>query len=158
MLVIPLINHEANVIGVLQLINKTDTGRQIISFNKSDETVIKALSAQAAMALTNSQLILSLENFLDAYISTIAKAIDAKSKHTLNHIKNISKLAPQIAQAIHEDQTIYKNIQYSKNTIKEIELAAKMHDIGKISIPESVIDKSTKLQFIIDGIEMLRES
>ena len=61
-------------------------GDKIISFNKSDETVIKALSAQAAMALTNSQLILSLENFfLDAYISTIAKAIDAKSK---THIKS----------------------------------------------------------------------
>lgn len=157
MLVIPLINHEGDVIGVLQLINKTDTGKEIISFNKNDETVIRALSAQAAMALTNSQLILSLENFLDAYISTIAKAIDAKSKHTLNHITNISNLAPKIAQAIHDDKTIYKHIQYSKNNMKEIELAAKMHDIGKISIPESVIDKATKLQFMIDGIELLKE-
>ena len=157
MLVIPLINHEGDVIGVLQLINKTDTGKEIISFNKSDETVIRALSAQAAMALTNSQLILSLENFLEAYISTIAKAIDAKSKHTLNHITNISKLAPRIAQAIHDDETIYKHIQYSKNNIKEIELAAKMHDIGKISIPESVIDKATKLQFMIDGIDLVKE-
>jgi HD-GYP domain-containing protein (c-di-GMP phosphodiesterase class II) len=157
MLVIPLINHENDVIGVLQLINKTDTAKEIISFNKNDETVIRALSAQAAMALTNSQLILSLEDFLDAYISTIAKAIDAKSKHTLNHITNISKLAPKIAQEIHENQNIYKDIQYSKNNIKEIEFAAKMHDIGKISIPESVIDKATKLQFMIDGIELVKE-
>lgn len=157
MLVIPLINHESDVIGVLQLINKKDSSKKIISFNAIDERIIKALSSQAAMALTNSQLILSLEEFLDAYISAIARAIDAKSKHTLNHITNISKLAPLIAQAVNEDTTIYKDIKYSKNNLKEIELAAKMHDIGKISIPESVIDKATKLQFMIDGIELVKE-
>ena len=157
MLVIPLMNHENDVIGVLQLINKLETSKRIISFNEIDESIIKALSAQAAMALTNSQLILSLEEFLDAYVSTIAKAIDAKSKHTLNHITNISKLAPLIARAIHENETIYKNIKYSKNNLKEIELAAKMHDIGKISIPESVIEKDTKLKFMIDGIELIKE-
>lgn len=157
MLVIPLINHENDVIGVLQLINKKDSSKRIISFNATDERIIKALSAQAAMALTNSQLILSLEEFLDAYISAIARAIDAKSKHTLNHITNISRLAPLIAQAINKDTSIYKDIKYSKNHLKEIELAAKMHDIGKISIPESVIDKATKLQFMIDGIELVKE-
>ena len=157
MLVIPLMNHEGDVIGVLQLINKLETSKRIISFNEIDESIIKALSAQAAMALTNSQLILSLEEFLDAYVSTIAKAIDAKSKHTLNHITNISKLAPLIALAIHENETIYKDIKYSKNNFKEIELAAKMHDIGKISIPESVIEKDTKLKFMIDGIDLVKE-
>lgn len=157
MLVIPLVNHEKDVIGVLQLINKNIDSNTIISFDETDEKIIKALSAQAAMALTNSQLILSLEDFLDAYVSTIASAIDAKSKHTLNHITSISKLAPLIAKAIDEDETIYKNIKYSKDTLKEIELAAKIHDIGKISIPESVIDKATKLQFMIDGIEIIKE-
>ena len=156
MLVIPLINHEKDVIGVLQLINKTHDG-ELIPYDENDERIIKALSAQAAMALTNSQLILSLEEFLDAYVSTIASAIDAKSKHTLKHIKNISKLAPMIAKAIDEDETIYKDIKYTSNNIKEIELAAKMHDIGKISMPEAIIDKATKLHLIIDGIELIKE-
>jgi len=109
------------------------------------------------MALTNSQLILSLEEFLDAYVSTIASAIDAKSKHTLNHITKISKLAPLIARAIHEDETKYKSVTYSAKDFKEIELAAKMHDIGKISMPESIIDKATKLQLMIDGVELIKE-
>lgn len=156
MLVIPLINHEKDVIGVLQLINKTHDG-ELIPYDENDERIIKALSAQAAMALTNSQLILSLEEFLDAYVSTIASAIDAKSKHTLKHIKNISKLAPMIAKAIDEDETIYKDIKYTSNNIKEIELAAKMHDIGKISMPEAIIDKATKLHLIIDGVELIKE-
>ena len=130
---------------------------ELISYNSDDEYIIKALSAQAAMALTNSQLILSLEAFLDAFISTIASAIDAKSKHTLNHITKISKLAPLIAKSINNDNTIYKDISYSKNTLKEIEFAAKLHDIGKISMPESIIDKATKLQLIIDGVELIKE-
>ena len=157
MLVIPLTNHENDVIGVIQLINKTLNRSELSIYDKADERVIKALSAQAAMALTNSQLILSLEGFLDAFVSTIASAIDAKSKHTLKHITKISKLAPMIAKAIHEDKTIYKNIKYTKNDFKEIELAAKMHDIGKISMPESIIDKATKLQLMIDGIELIKE-
>ena len=156
MLVIPLINHEKDVIGVLQLINKIQDD-EIASYNENDERIIKALSAQAAMALTNSQLILSLEEFLDAYVSTIASAIDAKSKHTLNHITKISKLAPLIARAIHEDETKYKSVTYSAKDLKEIELAAKMHDIGKISMPESIIDKATKLQLMIDGVELIKE-
>uniref|UniRef100_UPI004047886B HD domain-containing phosphohydrolase n=1 Tax=Aliarcobacter sp. TaxID=2321116 RepID=UPI004047886B len=157
MLVIPLINHEHDVIGVIQLINKTTTSGKISAYNQGDERIITALSAQAAMALTNSQLIQSLERFLDAFVATIASAIDAKSKHTLKHITNISKLAPMIAKAIDEDQTLYKDVKYTKNTFKEIELAAKMHDIGKISMPESIIDKSTKLQLMIDGIELIIE-
>lgn len=157
MLVIPLTNHENDVIGVIQLINKKSPENELISYNSDDEYIIKALSAQAAMALTNSQLILSLEAFLDAFISTIASAIDAKSKHTLNHITKISKLAPLIAKSINDDNTIYKDISYSKNTLKEIEFAAKLHDIGKISMPESIIDKATKLQLIIDGVELIKE-
>ncbi|MDZ7818175.1 MAG: HD domain-containing phosphohydrolase, partial [Aliarcobacter sp.] len=157
MLVIPLTNHEYEVIGVIQLINKTKMSGKVISFNNSDEKIIKALAAQAAMALTNNQLIKSLEKLLDAFVSTIASAIDAKSKHTLRHINQVSKLAPLLAKAIHEDTTIYKDVKYTENDLKEIELAAKMHDIGKISMPESIIDKATKLQLMIDGIELIKE-
>ncbi|MDN5068570.1 HD domain-containing phosphohydrolase [Aliarcobacter butzleri] len=157
MLVIPLINHEKDVIGVIQLINKNINQIETISYNEYDERIIKALSSQAAMALTNSQLIISLEKFLESFVSTIASAIDAKSKHTLNHITKMAKLAPLIAQSISLDETIYKDVKYSKNNLKEIELAAKLHDIGKISMPEWIIDKATKLQHMVDGIEVIKE-
>ncbi len=157
MLVIPLVNHEEDVIGVLQLINKTKISKSKIPFNEEDEKVIKALASQAAMALTNSFLINSLEDFLNAFVATIAHAIDAKSKHTRNHIGRVAKVANYLAQAIHEDKTIYKDVSYSENDFRQIELAAWMHDIGKISMPESVIDKSTKLEKMIDRIEFIEE-
>lgn len=156
MLVIPLVNHEHDVIGVLQLINKTKKVNDAIKFDKSDERIIKALAGQAAMALTNSYLINSLEEFLNSYVTTIAHAIDAKSKHTRNHITKVAKLSSLMAKAIHEDKTIYKDISYSKEKFREIELAAWMHDIGKISIPEHVIDKGTKLESFVDKIELIK--
>ena len=154
MLVIPLINHEDEVIGVLQLINKTKA-HEIIEFDKKDETIIKSLAAQAAMALTNTQLILSLEDFLNAFVSTIAKAIDAKSPYTADHIQKVEKIALLLAKAINDDNTIYKDITYNQNDYKQIALAAWMHDIGKISMPEHVIDKATKLEKIFDRIELV---
>ncbi len=155
-LVIPLINHEDDVIGVLQLINKVKISDKIIAFNEADETILKALAAQAAMALTNTQLISSLDDFLNSFVTTIAQAIDKKSKHTMNHISNVSKVARYLSQDIHEDNTVYKDVSYSKNDFKQIRLAAAMHDIGKISTPESIMDKATKLEKIIDRIELIK--
>lgn len=156
MLVIPLVNHEKDVIGVLQLINKTEATKKV-KFNEDDEKIIKALASQAAMALTNSWLINSLEDFLDSFITTIGHAIDAKSPHTMNHIANVEKISLLIAKAINEDETIYKDVKYDKNLFQQIKIAAWMHDIGKISMPESIIDKSTKLHSLMDRIELIKE-
>ena len=156
MLVIPLINHENDVIGVLQLINKMKNN-EIITFDKFDEKVISSLSSQAAMALTNMQLLDSLEEFLNAFVSTIAKAIDAKSPYTKDHISKVEKIALLIANAINSDETIYKDIKYSENDYKQIALAAWMHDIGKISMPDYVLDKATKLEKIYDRIDLIEQ-
>ncbi len=155
MLVIPLINHENDVMGVIQLINK-DISNPNAAYDTQDEKILKALSFQAAMALTNTKLIASLEDFFESFVNSIANAIDAKSMHTSTHIKNMSKLVPLIAKSLHNDDGFYKDIAYSANDIREIELAAKLHDIGKISIPEWVIDKSTKLQKLLDGFELVK--
>jgi len=156
MLVIPLINHENEVIGVLQLINKIKN-QEIVSFDKFDEKVIISLASQAAMALTNMYLINSLEDFINAFVATIAKAIDAKSPYTKDHIAKVEKIALLLAKAINDDETIYKNVKYTQNDYKQIALAAWMHDIGKISMPEHVIDKATKLEKIFDRIHLVEQ-
>jgi len=108
------------------------------------------------MALTNTKLISGLDDFLNAFVTTIGHAIDTKSKHTMNHIGNVSKLSRLIAKAIDEDETIYKDVKYSKNDLKQIKIAAAMHDIGKISTPESIMDKATKLEKVVDRIELIK--
>lgn len=156
MLVIPLINHDDEVIGVLQLINKIKNN-EIIEFDKLDEKIIKSLASQAAMALTNSQLISSLEEFINSFVSTIAKAVDAKSPYTRDHIGKVEKIALLLAKAINDDDKTYKDINYKENDYKQIGLAAWIHDIGKISMPEHILDKATKLEKIIDRIELVEQ-
>lgn len=158
MLVIPLINHENEVIGVLQLINKVEENtKEILEFNKLDEKVIKYLASQAAVTLTNIQLIQGLEDLLDAFVTTIAKAIDAKSPYTSGHIEKVEKIALMVAKAINDDDTIYKDVKYDDINYKELGLAAWMHDVGKISTPDYVMDKATKLEKIFDRVELIEQ-
>ena len=103
------------------------------------------------------QLITSLEDFIDAFVTTIAKAIDTKSPYTSDHIGKVEEIALLVAKAISDDNTIYKKIKYSENDYKQLSLAAWMHDIGKISMPEHIIDKATKLEKIFDRIHLIEQ-
>ncbi|MBT6841597.1 MAG: GAF domain-containing protein, partial [Candidatus Marinimicrobia bacterium] len=62
-LTVPLKNHEDEIIGVLQLLNAQDTkSKKIISFASDVQEMVEALSSQAAVAITNKNLIKDLEN------------------------------------------------------------------------------------------------
>jgi len=157
MLVLPMKNAENDLIGVIQLINTTDakTG-QIISFSQIHENLIASLASQAAVVLTNVQLSRELENLFNAFITSIATAIDEKSPYTGGHITRVVKLTMAIAEKINNStKDTYKDTLFSENQLEELRLAAWMHDIGKITTPEHIADKATKLQGIIDGIELV---
>ncbi len=156
MLLVPMINHENDVIGVLQLINKLDEKGNVIEFSSEDEDLILSMASQIAVTITNTKLIEDMENFLDAYMRSIATAIEKKSKHTSGHIRNVAKISSLIANAINNDkQYCYKNISFSKDEIKQLNMAAWMHDIGKITTPEYIIDKTKKLQTVFDRFDLI---
>jgi len=156
MLVIPLINHKKETIGVLQLINKKQK-HFIIPFTKEDEDISMSLASQAAVSITKNRLIDDLENFIESFINVIAKAIDEKSKYTSNHIQRVSKLAEIMSIEINKDKKFYPDIHYNKNMLKQIKISALLHDIGKITTDPRIMDKSTKLEKEIDRIEIIKE-
>ena len=157
MLVVPLKDYEDKIIGVLQLINKTDRFYNgIKTFDTDDEEIALALSSQAAVALSNSILIRDLEKLIESFLKSIIYAIGKKSKHTAGHIKRMVEISMMMANAINEDSTVFRDISFSKDNLKQIKLSALVHDIGKLSIPEYIIDKSKKLEGIYDGIEFVR--
>ena len=158
MLVIPMKNHENQIIGVLQLLNamEPETG-EIISFSADHMDLIAALASQAAVALTNTQLIADLKNLFYAFIKSIATAIDEKSPHTGGHITRVVDLTMMIADSINADESgAFKSFSFSDNELEELRLAAWMHDVGKITTPEHIVDKSTKLECIYDGVENIK--
>jgi HD-GYP domain-containing protein (c-di-GMP phosphodiesterase class II) len=153
MLALPMLNHVNEVIGVLQLINAKDESGNTIAFSPESQVLTEALGSQAAVAITEKRLIQSLEELLNSIIRVIASAIDEKSKYTSGHIERVAELAVYLAQQISESpEGFFKDVHYSEDEIEEIRFAGLLHDIGKITTPEYVVDKATKLETIYDRI------
>jgi HD-GYP domain-containing protein (c-di-GMP phosphodiesterase class II) len=156
MLVVPLKDNEDEIIGVLQLLNRREH-REKMPFTKDNEHITLSLASQAAMAINNARLINDLEALLMSFIQTIATAIDEKSPYTGGHIKRVAQITEMLAQAIHEDADgEYKDINYNEDDFKMLRISAWMHDIGKITTPEYIVDKATKLETIFDRIEHVK--
>ncbi len=154
MLVVPMMDHENKVIGVLQLLNKLNDTNEIIQFSREDEKLILSMSSQAAVSISNNRLIAGLEKLLMDFIKSTADAISEKSKYTGGHINRVAELATMIAKEINNDKEgVFKGKTFSEDELQQIDIAAWMHDIGKITTPEYVVDKATKLETIYDRIE-----
>jgi HD-GYP domain-containing protein (c-di-GMP phosphodiesterase class II) len=158
MLVVPLRNHENDIIGVLQLLNALDTTTgEVINFQPESQEIILSLASQAAVALSNSHLIHDLENLFESFIKTIAATIDEKSPYTGGHIRRVAELTMAIAERINETQQgCFAAVKFSDDQLRELRMAAWLHDVGKITTPEYVIDKETKLQTVYDRIHEVK--
>ncbi len=158
MLVVPMRNHEQDIIGVLQLLNAMDTvSREAIPFSDDCQEMTESLASQAAVALTNNRLIHDLENLLESVITTIATAIDEKSPYTGGHVRRVAELTISIAQKINDSKEgPYSDVFFNEDQMREIRIAAWLHDVGKVTTPEYVVDKSKKLETICDRIDLLK--
>jgi HD-GYP domain-containing protein (c-di-GMP phosphodiesterase class II) len=158
MLVMPMENHENEIIGVLQLLNAKDKATGLVTaFSKERIEAVRSLASQAAVALTNTQLIHGLKNLLYSFMQAIAAAIDAKSPYTRGHIDRVVDLTMRIAESINaQEEGPYKDVHFDEGEMEELKLAAWMHDVGKITTPVNVVDKSTKLEAIVDRVEFVK--
>ncbi len=153
-LTVPLKNHENEIIGVLQLLNAQDIkSNKVISFSERIQNSVEALSSQAAVAITNKNLIKDLEVLFESFIKLIASAIDAKSPYTGGHCSRVPEITMMLAESVNEiNEGPFANIQFSDKEMYELKIAAWLHDCGKVATPEYVVDKSTKLETIYDRI------
>lgn len=157
-LTVPMKNHQDRVIGVLQLINATDPNSgKVIPFGPDLQSIIEALASLAAVALENQQLIEAQEKFFDSFIQTIASAIDAKSPYTGSHNQRVPELAKMIiSRAAKMGEGVYADFTIDTDEMRALHIGAWMHDCGKITMPEHVIDKATKLETICNRIHEIR--
>jgi len=156
-LTVPMKNHENDIIGVLQLINAKDrnTGA-IVSFSEADQQLAESLASQAAVALTNRQLIDQLENLFESFIGLINTAIDDKSAYTGGHCQRVPALTMMLAEAADEaTEGPLADFSMSDKDRYELKIAGLLHDCGKVTTPVHVVDKSTKLETIFDRIDLL---
>nr|MBF0223564.1 GAF domain-containing protein [Desulfobulbaceae bacterium] len=157
MFVLPLKDHENEIIGVVQLLNAQDrrTG-QVIDFKGTDVDIVVSLASQAAISLTKRRLINSLEKLLYATVEMIGRAIDEKSPYTAGHIQRVVEITELFVDKVNsQSEGLFADKSFSEDGKKELLLAAWLHDVGKIVTPEHVIDKATKLETIVDRIEII---
>ena len=156
-LTVPMKNHENEIIGVLQLINAKDrkTG-EVLPFSPADQRLAESLASQAAIALTNRQLISQLETLFESFIGLINLAIDEKSPYTAGHCQRVPSLTLMLADAVNQHHSgALSDFAMSEKDRYELKIAGMLHDCGKVTTPVHVVDKATKLQTIFDRIQLV---
>ena len=155
-LTVPMKNHEDNIIGVLQLLNaKNPNTGEIASFSTSIK-MIESLASQAAIVITNKNLIRELEVLFESFIKLIATAIDKKSAYTGGHCSRVPEITMMLADAVGKIKSgKYKNFDMNPDERNELYIAAWLHDCGKVATPTHIVDKGTKLEKIFDRINII---
>src|SRR4029078_10967420 len=103
------------------------------------------------------RLIQEQKRLMLAIIELLAGAIDAKSPYTSGHCKRVPGLMEMLAKGA-GDATIgpFKDFKLSDEQWEELHIAGWLHDCGKVTSPEFVIDKATKLETITDRLHEVR--
>ena len=156
-LTVPMKNHEGEVIGVLQLLNAIDPDtRAVRPFTPGDQRLAESLGSQAAVALTNRQLIAQLETLFESFVQLIDTAIDEKSPYTGGHCARVPELTMLLAEAVNRTtEGPLAGFTLTDKDRYELRISALLHDCGKITTPVHVVDKATKLETIFDRIELV---
>ena len=156
-LTVPMRNHAGEVIGVLQLINCRDPDdAKIVAFSPSDQRLAESLASQAAIAISNRQLITQLETLFESFINLINEAIDEKSPYTGSHCQRVPALTMMLAEAANETgEGPLGGFEMTDRDRYELRIAGLLHDCGKITTPVHIVDKATKLETIFDRIDLV---
>ncbi|KAA5604934.1 GAF domain-containing protein [Roseospira marina] len=156
-LAVPLRTRGGEIIGVLELSNAIDPRtRRVGPFDEVDESIAQVLAAQAGVALENQILIESQRRLLDSFIELMAGAIDAKSPYTGGHCSRVPELTRLLTEAACRDTEQFADFDLTEAEWYELHIASWLHDCGKVTSPEYVVDKATKLETIYNRIHEIR--
>ena len=157
MLVIPMVNHHGEVIGVLQLINRKrdfaaqlaspeEADRQIISYSPHTVKIVRALAGQAAVSIENSQLYEAIERLFEGFVKAAVTAIEQRDPTTSGHSERVATKTVALATLVDRvDDGPYRLVSFTPEEIREIRYAGLLHDFGKVGVREQVLIKAKKL-------------
>ena len=119
--------------------------------------VAKALSDFVSLSFEGQNLIAKQKELLNSFIKLIAGAIDTKSPYTGAHCQRVPELASMLAGAASAStKAQFSNFNLNQNDWEQLNIAAWLHDCGKVTTPEYIIDKATKLETIYNRINEVR--
>ncbi|GAA5786278.1 HD domain-containing phosphohydrolase [Chitiniphilus shinanonensis] len=158
LIAIPLTDRHGVPVGVLLLLeddrdglgDKRKVGRELVA-------LVEAVSGSAAAALQTQRLLAEQKALLEAFIQLVAGAIDAKSPYTGGHCQRVPVLTRMLAEAaVKADSGPLRDFTLNDEQWEALHIAAWLHDCGKVTTPEYVVDKATKLETLYDRIHEVR--
>ena len=156
LILVPLRNRQQELVGLLALLRASAPrddnriGSELLAF-------IAALSGTSAVSIENQRLFQAQKNLFASFIQLLADAIDAKSPYTGGHCARVPELTKLLAQAACADETgAFHDFTLSEEEWEELHIACWLHDCGKITTPEYVVDKATKLETLYNRINEVR--
>lgn len=154
LLVIPIENNEDELIGVLQLLNAQDEKGNIIPFDEEYEIIIRSLGSQAAIEMANLKYVQDIKRQQRSFVEAMATAVDERTPYNGLHTRKVAKYAGIVADYINELHEEGKCDEYFSELRKDkLELASLLHDIGKMIVPLSVMNRATRLDSDIFTVE-----
>ncbi|UQZ88770.1 phosphohydrolase [Deltaproteobacteria bacterium Smac51] len=134
---LPLKDIRSNVIGVLQLINRRDSSGEIQPFDRTDEELMLIFSTTAALALERTDLIRQM------LLRSIKMAELRDHRETVYHAQRVGALAAML----YGEWAARRNldpVEVKRNT-DNLRMAAMLHDVGKVGVSDSVLNKPGRL-------------
>ena len=157
LIVLPLTNRRNEGTGLLCLLYGEHNQGLEDALRPEHMGFAQALSGFTAVSMESRQLLKMQKALLQSFIELIASAIDAKSPYTGGHCQRVPELTKMLAAAACASQDPrFKDFSLSEEEWEELHIAAWLHDCGKVTTPEYVVDKSTKLETIYDRIHEIR--
>ncbi|NOZ60454.1 MAG: GAF domain-containing protein [Calditrichaeota bacterium] len=157
MLVIPMLNHKDEMIGVLQLINRKKhwdvllsspavIEEEIIEFDEKCVDLASSLASQAAVSIENNRLYEDIKNLFEGFIKASVHAIEQRDPTTFGHSERVATLTSALAKQVDRIGTgKFKDVHFSREEFQQIQYAALLHDFGKIGVRENILVKAKKL-------------
>jgi len=157
LLATPMRNYHGEVIGVLQFINRTkQPGIQLfdpqtalenaIPFDEKTIVLLRSLASQAAIAIENRLLIENIKQLFDGFVKASVVAIEQRDPTTSGHSFRVADLCLNLADVLpRSNHSEYRNIEFSKDDLRQLRYAALLHDFGKVGVREAVLIKPKKL-------------
>jgi len=157
MLVVPMRTPHGQTIGVLQLINckddssarladPPDVERHVRPYGARDEKLAGSLASQAAVAIYNRRLYLSIRDLFEGFVKASVTAIEARDPTTSGHSFRVADLTVALAETADRCETgPYRELKFREDELMELRYASLLHDFGKVGVREHVLVKAKKL-------------
>ena len=111
------------------------SSRGVEGYSKDDLEMFKNFAAQAAVSIENTQLYERLQDTYLGAIGSLAAAIEARDPYTVGHSARVTQYAVAIAESM----------GLNGDEVEEIRLAGLLHDLGKIGVPDNILNKPGRL-------------